>query len=442
MGRKQGRLRRIVTAGLAAVVLMGLAACSPNADAVSKLPAQASGSLSKDVSTQLDAAVTAAMTRAGASGAIVGVWAPWAGSWTAAKGTTTPDGSTKMSTAMSFRISSNTKSMTCTVLLALAQAGKVKLDDKVATYLPRMIGLSTITLGQLCQNTSGVGDYKPGLGSQFVNNPTRQWVPMELLSDGLAEPPTAAPGTAFANSNTGFVLLGMALSAATGQSWNDLYQQYIWGPLNMDHTTLPDPGKLTLPSPHADGFATAVDGAGTPQCGTVLDETELSSSMAWTAGGVVSNLDDMKTYSQALAGGTLLDPEYSKKQWTTTRVSDKAPSWQGYGMGVTTLGPMRGNNGNIPGFITSTLSDPKSGLTVVVMLNNSTVGGGFAQELAMQLTSIASKAPAKSGKAPTIALPWSADQMAAAMASNTICPPKGVTPAAADPAVPIPQSAD
>jgi len=433
-----GRMRKAVTASLVGIAVVALAACTQTADATSKLPQQVSGSLESSVSQQLDDAVTAAMKRTGASGAIVGVWAPWAGSWTLAKGTTTPKGSTKVSTSMSFRIGANTKSMTCTVLLALADSGKVALNDLAAKYLPRMVGLGSITLAQLCESTSGLGDYQPGLASQFVNNPTRQWVPMELASDGLAESATGSPGEKYAASDTGYILLGMALQAATGRSWSDLYNQYVWQPLGMKNTSLPDPATLNLPSPHVNGYATAVDAAGAPQCGTTMDETELSSSMGWTAGGVVSTLSDLKTYAQALAAGTLVSSDSSKRQWSTHPLSADAPTWEGYGMGVVTLGPMRGYSGDIPGFLTSMMSDPTSGLTVVVMLNNSTVGSSYAQLLGMQLASIASKASAKTGKAPVIALPWSQKQAEQGMASNAICPPEGVTPAPVDTSVPLP----
>ncbi|HEY5224196.1 MAG TPA: serine hydrolase domain-containing protein [Microbacteriaceae bacterium] len=443
MGSRAGRLKRTTALLVSAALVLGLAACT-GAGAAPQAPAQAGGSLPTDVTKQLQTAVTDAMTRAGASGAIVGVWAPWAGSWTAGLGTVSTDkGAANMSTSMSFRIASNTKSMTCTVLLALVDGGQVALADPVSKYLPRMVGLGGITLGQLCQNTSGIADYEPSLAAQFVTNPTRQWIPMELISDGLAEPLAGNPGVQFAYSNTGFVLLGMALQAATGRSWSDLYQAYVWGPLGLKHTSLPDSGVLTLPSPHAEGYASALDASGQPICDTVLNDTQLSPSIGWTAGGVVSTLGDLKTYVQALAGGTLVSAASSKAQWATVPLSGSAPTWQGYGLGVVTLGPMRGHDGDIPGFISAMMTEPKSGLTVVVMLNNSTVGGGFAQLLGMQLASIASKVPAVSGsKAPVIALPWSAEQAKQAMDENTICPPKGVTPAPANTAVPVPQSAD
>ncbi|TAM70452.1 MAG: class A beta-lactamase-related serine hydrolase [Microbacteriaceae bacterium] len=443
MGSRAGGLKRTIALLLSAALALGLAACT-GAGAAPQAPAQAGGSLPADVTKQLQAAVTDAMTRAGASGTIVGVWAPWSGSWTAGLGSASKDnGAARMSTDMSFRIASNTKSMTCTVLLALVDRGQVGLDDAVSKYLPRMVGLNGVTLRQLCQNTSGIADYEPSLATQFVTNPTRQWVPMELVSDGLAEPATGNAGDQFAYSNTGFVLLGMALQAATGRSWSDLYHEYVWGPLGLKHTSLPDSGALSLPSPHPDGYASALDASGQPICGTVLNDTRLSPSIGWTAGGVVSTLDDLKTYVQALAAGTLISASSSTAQWRTVPLSGSAPTWQGYGLGVVTLGPMRGHDGEIPGFISAMLTEPKSGLTIVVMLNNSTVGGGFAQLLGMQLASIASKAPAASGStAPVIALPWSAEQAKKGMDENPICPPKGVTPAPRDTSVPVPQSED
>ena len=88
---------------------------------------------------------------------------------------------------------------------------------------------------------------------------------------------------------------------------------------------------------------------------------------------------------------------------------------------------MRGHSGSIPGFITAALADPDSGLTVVVMLNNSTAGAGFAEALAERFVSIAAQAPVAGGaKAPGLELPWSEDQATAAMQAGAVCqPPAG-----------------
>ncbi|MEO6826503.1 MAG: serine hydrolase domain-containing protein [Microbacteriaceae bacterium] len=427
----RNRFARAAAAALTAGVLLLMTACTPSADATSKLPEQVPGSFDKEIVTHLDAALDTAVTLSGSTGAIAGVWAPWAGTWEASPGTTTNDGKEPLNTDMRFRIGANTTAMTCSVMLSLVDQNQLKLDDPVSKYLPRVVGIDGITLAQLCQNTSGLADYTAALAPQFVNNPERIWPPLEIFSDGAASAASTKPGTAWANSSTGVVLLGMALESATGLDWPHLYQQYVFDRLGMDASSFPDPEQLTIRGAHPNGYATALNPIdGTPQCGTVVDDTELSNSMLYTAGGAVSDLNDMGRFAQALANGSLLTKATSKAQWKTVPLGGTAPAWQQYGLGGIQLGPMRGQAGAVPGFISAMLSDPSSGLTVVVMLNNSTSGAAFAQAFAQQLAAIASKAPAKKGSPPTIALPWSAQQAADTVTASTVCPPAPATPPA------------
>jgi D-alanyl-D-alanine carboxypeptidase len=206
-------------------------------------------------------------------------------------------------------------------------------------------------------------------------------------------------------------------------SWSDLYRHYIFDRLGMSHSSFPDSGQLSIPSPHPSGYATSLDSAGSLQCGTILDETSLSPSMGWTASGVVSTVSDLKTFVQALATGSLVSAASARAQDTGVPLGGTAPSWQTYGLGMLKLGPLRGNTGEIPGFISAMFTDPVSGLTVVVALNNSSAGAVFAQELAQQLASIASKAPARAGEKAIIALPWSEAQAIAAMKAAAVCQP-------------------
>jgi len=190
-------------------------------------------------------------------------------------------------------------------LLALVDNGTVGLDDPASTYLPQMTGIGDVTLRQLCQNTSGIGDYSSELASQFVNNPLRQWATLELVTDGMG---VAAPGSnagVFSYSNAGIILLGMALQSASGQSWSQLYQKYVFDRVGMTNTSFPGPTQTTIVGTHPHGYATELTEAGALTCGTVDDVTDLSPSMAGTAGGVISSLPDLKAYSQALAAGAL-----------------------------------------------------------------------------------------------------------------------------------------
>ncbi|WEO77429.1 serine hydrolase [Cryobacterium sp. SO2] len=418
-----------LAATLLVILVLPLSACADAAVPQPIGPDQASGTLAPDIVDALDAALADGIALAGASGAIAGVWVPGAGQWLASPGsvgtavdpgTGRPGGGGVLSTEMSFRIGTQTTAMTCTVLLRLVDEHRVGLDDPVTQYLTRQPGIEGITLRQLCQHTSGLG--QPQLDSQFVNNPTRTWPPLELVSGGLGSARVGAPGKAWSRSEPGIQLLGMALEAATGDDWPTLYNRYVFGPLGLHATSYPGPQELDVPGAHPHGWAAALTGAGTPDCARMLDVTRLSTSMAGVAGGVVSTLGDLRTWSQALATGSLLATDTARQQWTTVAETG-APDWRGYGLGAEQLGPVRGSTGQIPGYLSATLSDPDSGLTVVVMVNDSSAGEDFALDLARRLVAIAAQTPVSDGRtAADLELPWTAVDAAAAMRADAVCP--------------------
>ena len=416
------KLRRLGTLALVATLVAGLAGCSEPVQATVDFPEQASGELPAATVEQLDAALADGMALAAASGAIVGVWAPWSGAWTSAAGTVAPGGA-PMSADMQFRVGDNTKPMTCDVLFAVVEDGRMSLDDEVSKHLPGVVGVDGLTLGQLCQSTSGLGDYAAQLKPNFVSNPTRLWTPMELVSHGVSFPTTGAPGAKYAPSDTNYVLLGLALEAATQSSMATLYNDYVFQRLAMDETAFPGPNTVELSNPFAPGWEVPRQPDGTLSCDTPADETKLSNSMVFSAGGVISTVGDLKTYVQALAAGSLHGDATRDVAWETVPIGD-APSWQGYGPGALQMGPMRGQAGYIPGHISAMLADPESGLTVVVMLNNSTAGKDFAQLLAMKIAAVAAKAaPAESRERPTTGLPWSEEQMSEQLIARAVCQP-------------------
>lgn len=410
-------------------MVLPLAGCVDAAALFPVGPDTASAALESETVAALDAALVEGMDLAGASGAIAGVWAPWAGQWLASPGavgagidpaTGRPAGGGALTTDMHFRIGTLTGAMTCTVLLRLVDEQRVGLDDPVSQYLTRVPGVQGITLRQLCQNTAGLG--QPDLEPLFVNNPTRQWPPLELVSGGLGSTRIGQPGRVWTLSDAGVQLLGMALEEATGDSWQQLYRRYVFEPLGLRDTTYPGPREFGLPVAHPNGWAAALDRAGTPDCSRPVDVTELSNSMSGVAGGAVSTLGDLKIWSEALATGGLLSPDTADQQWRTVR-EQGAPEWRRYGLGAEQLGPLRGGAGAIPGFLSATLSDPESGLTVVVMVNDSSAGAELALALAQRLAAIAAEAPASADLSdPELELPWTAEEALAQMRMSAVCP--------------------
>lgn len=109
--------------------------------------------------------------------------------------------------------------------------------------------------------------------------------------------------------------------------------------------------------------------------------------------------------------------------------SSQTPSWFQATGGALLVGSMVGQAGWTPGYQTSAFSDPASGFTVAVSLNDSTTGGTTAMFLAWELAAIASKAPAAAGEtAPEFGLPFTAEQYHQEItASGVVCvaPPAG-----------------
>ncbi|KQX05094.1 MULTISPECIES: serine hydrolase domain-containing protein [unclassified Leifsonia] len=421
------RARGFASAAILAVVALVVTACSSTGAARAALPEQVDTPFGASVEESLSDALKNAIALSDATGGVAGVWAPWSGQWLAASGKLGLKDKSPVTTDTHFRIGELTQGMTCTVLMRLVDEKVVSLDDFVSHVLPSIPGTAGITLGQLCQGTSGIADTRGALGAQFSKNPERPWPPIEIVSNALALPRTGAPGEKWAPSDGGYMLLGLALEAATGRSWSDLEKQYVLDPLGLDETTIPGESTIEVPGAHPAGYVTpVVDGA--PKCDAIRAVSKLSPSMAGTSGGAVSTVPELKVLVQSLASGTTLTEKTHKLQWKTVPLGGEAPQWERQGYGGTQIGPLRGGSGNFGGYISAAYSDPSSGLTVVVMLNNATAGREFAKNFALQLASLGARtdAAAKSGlDKPVIELPWSAEQMADKLKAAAICVPKG-----------------
>jgi D-alanyl-D-alanine carboxypeptidase len=409
-----------VAAGIAALATL-LSGCSgPQAIEVD-LPAQVETALPDETAQQLEAAVTSAMGATGSSGAIVGVWAPWSGRWVEGLGTQTLGGGGAVDPDMAFRAADVTRAMTCDVLFQVAAEGTVDLDDSVIEYVNGFPDLDNVTLRHLCDGTAGVGSHSGQLQSLFLSNIERQWDPRELAGYGLAQD-RLEPGTAYRDSDSGYLLLGAALERATGQSMRTLIAERVADPLGLEATELP--ARAAAPpsdGPVLHGHWSTADGAGVWNCTEPPDVTTLSASIGGADSGAVTDITDLGRYAQALAAGAL-SPDASDRFENPLPVAPDLPTWFTAAGGAFQAGDLIGQYGSIPGYITAAFADPRTGLTVAVVLNNSGANPAIGAWLAWELAAIASKAPASEGQSiPEAGLPWTAQEHHDAILANAIC---------------------
>jgi D-alanyl-D-alanine carboxypeptidase len=432
-----GRVRQGIAAAIAsACAAVLLAGCTTPSQAITEYE-QVEAEFAPEVAERLDATLQEAVRLSGSSGAVAGVWAPWAGAWTTGAGTVEfGEGAADATAGTRFQIATATGAITCALMLRLVDAGVIELDDQVGTMVRGVPGLGGVTLEHLCRNQSGIADYYPTLSRFFVGNPERVWPATELVASGMAASRRFDPGTGWAESRTGIMLLATALEQHTGRTWADLAEQYVFDPLDLEETGIP-PAEAIEHEAALGGYASGVLPDGNRDCGVVMDVSDRSSSIGGTAAGAYSTLDEVKRFSEAFANGTLFSENTARRVWTTTPLGGEAPAWQSQGIGAQQYGPMRGVAGVTTGAMTAVFTEPETGLTVVVALNNSSSGAELVREAAFALASIAAKTTASGEETPPlIELPWSYEQAVERMTAAAACPlpAEGATDAAAEPA--------
>ncbi|MEV0537097.1 serine hydrolase domain-containing protein [Kitasatospora sp. NPDC050463] len=234
-----------------------------------------------------------------------------------------------------FRIGSNTKAFTATVLLQLEGEQRLSLDDTVDRWLPGAVAANgydgtRITIRQLLNHTSGLPDYAKdtafSLSYALNTEPNKPWPPQTLVDLALAQhKPTGAPGGQWSYSNTNYVLAGMVIRAVTGNDAAAEVRHRIIEPLGLRDTTFPtsDP---TLSGTYLHGYEYPVIGIG------IRDVSVSDVQTFGAAGAIVSTLDDLTAFSRALVTGRLLAPAQEAELKTTVPVT--ADGTVGYGLGI------------------------------------------------------------------------------------------------------------
>ncbi|MCM3613995.1 beta-lactamase family protein [Microbacterium enclense] len=422
--RRWRRSAAVAIAGAGALALV-LSGCTSQGTVSIDVPAQVDAPLPEATVTEMRDAVSAAITATGATGAIVGVWAPWSGTWISGVGTQGPGGA-EVTDDLQFRAADVTGAMTCDAVYRLAADGRFALDDPITQWVSNVPGYEDITLRQLCDGTSGLASYTSSLDGLVRSNPDRVWNARELMAYGISKPRLNDPGVSFASSPTNFLLAGLAVERVTGESLADVITERVIDPLGLAATSLPGPAAATPGTSPLTGHWSQPNADGAYDCAQPTEFTTMSSSYGQAVSGAVTNIRDLGRYAQALATDALL-PDDNDRFANPVPVAADQPTWFTAAGGAYQAGSLIGQFGSTPGYIVGAFADPATGMSVAVALNNSAGNENTGAWLAWQLAAIASKAPAAAGQTlPEAGLPWTADQMRDAITANAICaPPAG-----------------
>jgi D-alanyl-D-alanine carboxypeptidase len=303
--------------------------------------------------------------RTGVPGVVLHV-ETWDGAtWSGAAGTTELEYPEPLTPDMPFRLYDLSKMAVAALALVLVDEGRLGLDDRIGKWIdPALIAnlpyANEITIRDLIAQTSGIRDYDDEAFLFTTRaDPGREWTAEELIAHAADGDAVARPGadTSF-DSNTPYVLLGLAIEKAGGAPLADQLQERLFRPLGMTATRSWEDG----------GEPSPVHGH-VPQFLHRIDVSDFDLSMAWGAGGLISTAEDVAKMTRGVFEGKILSS--ASRALMTERfrpLSDEAAEY-GYGtMRFSSLDPAPiGHAGEGAGFGTITAWWPESGLIVVVL---------------------------------------------------------------------------
>jgi D-alanyl-D-alanine carboxypeptidase len=268
-----------------------------------------------------------------------------------------------------FRIASHSKTFTATAVLQLVEAGRLRLDDPVARWVPALAGTgpAAVTVRQLLGHQGGV--VRDGRDNDH-------WQLLQPFPDEAALLRTAAtegvvlePDEHFKYSNVGYALLGLVIEAVTGRSYAAHVQAAV-----VDRLGLVDTGPEWDPAraaEYAAGHTGLLDGEDERLTIPHVDTRAMAA-----ATGFWSTARDLTTYGAAhVTGDPALLSDHAKRLMrrpeSEIRAHGQEPRHYGLGLDLRTIGARRciGHSGGYPGHVTRTWIDPEGQVVVSVLTN-------------------------------------------------------------------------
>lgn len=327
-------------------------------------PAQAqTAELSADDRQFVDATVMQAMQSGRLPGVSLKISGP-KGNYVKTYGVRNRETSEPMELDDHVRIASITKTFTATAVLRQVQRGRLKLSDKLDRWVKGIPYGRQITVRQMLAMRSGIYDFttNAAFGRRFGANPLLRWKPADVVRIIRANKPTFKPNakTQYADSN--YALLGIILQKVTGRSAESVITRDVIRPAGLRDTSFPT--TPNMPSPFSRGYYAGDDGDG-----PVRDYTRSNPKVAWTAGAMISTLDDIEKWGRELAEGRLLSRSLQRQRLKLGTIPNPGGPPVGYGLGILRFGDWLGHDGAIFGYSSVTFYERSSGAQIVAAAN-------------------------------------------------------------------------
>ena len=271
-----------------------------------------------------------------------------------------------MKPEMVFEIGSMTKQFTAVSILMLMEQGKLSLTDEITRFIPDypMHG-HKITIHQLLTHTSGIKSYTSM--PEWVPLWRKDMTPTEMIDLFRGQPMDFAPGEKYLYNNSAYFLLGYIIEKASGQSYQAFLEENIFKPLQMNNSFYGSHSQIIFN--RAEGYQKK-DG--------FVNAEYLSLTQPYSAGSIMSNVDDLLKWQMAVNENRLVKKETIQLAFTDYTLNDGKPIHYGYGWSLNEINgsPAIEHGGGIFGYTTNGIWLPNEKVYVVMLTNRDDISPG------------------------------------------------------------------
>jgi len=260
-----------------------------------------------------------------------------------------------------FQIGSITKQFTAISILILEEQGKLMIDDEIVKYIPDYPTKGNIiTIHHLLNHTSGIKNRTPAGNKQGVISKT-DMSSNELIDYFKHEPIDFNPGDSFKYSNAGYILLGRIIEIVSGQSYEDFIENNIFKKIGMSSSFYGSMKEII--KNRASGYQINQN--------TVNNADYMSLTLPYAAGSILSTVDDLLKWQNALNSNTLIKRSSFEKAIKPSVLNNGKIIPYGYGFRIANLkgSPVIAHTGSTKGFTSIVLFLPKEKVYIVALTN-------------------------------------------------------------------------
>ncbi len=261
-----------------------------------------------------------------------------------------------------FNLGSMNKMFTSVAIAQLVEAGKLSFDDPLGKFMPDFPSKEAsekIKIKHLLSHTSGLGSYFNQ--TFFDTSRTRFRSVDDFLELAKDEKMAFEPGSRWAYSNTGMLVLGKVIEKVSGQNYFDYIRKNIYKKAGM---TSSDSYNLDGINPN---LAVGYEKTYTEQGIVFGNNIFLHVIRGGPAGGGYSTIGDLFRFAKALREGKLISAE-NVKTMTTAKPELNSPDY-GYGFIIDTNPETFGHSGGFLGISSELIMFANSDCTAVVLSN-------------------------------------------------------------------------